>query len=32
MPRTSLTLTRQGRTAWKAHLATLREIAGDVTP
>jgi DNA-binding MarR family transcriptional regulator len=28
MPRTSLTLTKQGRTAWKAHLATLREIAG----
>jgi DNA-binding HxlR family transcriptional regulator len=29
MPRTSLTLTRQGRSAWKAHLATLREIAGE---
>ena len=29
MPRTSLTLTKQGRTAWKAHLATLREIAGQ---
>jgi len=29
MPRTSLTLTRQGRAAWKAHLATLREIAGE---
>lgn len=28
MPRTSLTLTRQGRTAWKAHLAALTEIAG----
>ena len=27
MPRTSLTLTKQGRAAWKAHLATLREIA-----
>ena len=29
MPRTSLTLTRQGRVAWTAHLATLREIAGE---
>lgn len=28
MPRTSLTLTSQGRAAWKAHLATLQEIAG----
>nr|WP_315268120.1 transcriptional regulator [Microbacterium lemovicicum] len=28
MPRTSLTLTREGRAAWKDHLATLREIAG----
>lgn len=28
MPRTSLTLTRAGRTAWSAHLTTLREIAG----
>lgn len=27
-PRTSLTLTREGRTAWRAHLAALREIAG----
>ena len=32
MPRTSLTLTRQGRTVWKAHLATLQEIAGDTAP
>ncbi len=29
MPRTSLTLTRQGRTAWKSHLAALTEIAGQ---
>lgn len=29
MPRTSLTLTREGRTAWRSHLTTLREIAGD---
>ncbi|MFC5928037.1 transcriptional regulator [Cryobacterium melibiosiphilum] len=29
MPRTSLTLTRQGRLAWKAHLAALTEIAGQ---
>lgn len=29
MPRTSLSLTKQGRAAWKAHLATLREIAGS---
>ncbi|WP_199176684.1 transcriptional regulator [Subtercola sp. Z020] len=28
-PRTSLTLTRHGRAGWRAHLATLREIAGD---
>jgi DNA-binding MarR family transcriptional regulator len=28
MPRTSLTLTRNGRAAWKAHLAALQEIAG----
>lgn len=28
MPRTSLTLTRAGRTAWSAHLAALRDIAG----
>jgi len=28
-PRTSLTLTRQGREAWRAHLAALREIAGQ---
>jgi DNA-binding MarR family transcriptional regulator len=28
MPRTSLTLTREGRAAWRAHLAALREIAG----
>ncbi|GGK92484.1 DNA-binding MarR family transcriptional regulator [Curtobacterium luteum] len=27
-PRTSLTLTRAGRAAWRAHLAALREIAG----
>ncbi|WP_083857963.1 transcriptional regulator [Curtobacterium sp. B18] len=27
-PRTSLTLTRPGRAAWRAHLAALREIAG----
>ncbi|MBD8702846.1 MULTISPECIES: transcriptional regulator [Frigoribacterium] len=26
-PRTSLKLTAEGRTAWAAHLATLREIA-----
>ncbi|MDY0947063.1 transcriptional regulator [Frigoribacterium sp. CFBP9039] len=26
-PRTSLKLTAEGRTAWSAHLATLREIA-----
>ncbi|RFA09092.1 ArsR family transcriptional regulator [Subtercola boreus] len=32
MPRTSLTLTRPGRTAWQTHLAALREIAGDATP
>lgn len=31
LPRTSLTLTRQGRAAWKAHLATLREIAGEAS-
>lgn len=31
MPRTSLTLTREGRAAWKGHLAALREIAGDST-
>ena len=29
MPRTSLTLTREGRAAWTSHLATLREIAGE---
>jgi DNA-binding MarR family transcriptional regulator len=29
MPRTSLTLTREGRARWKAHLAALREIAGQ---
>ncbi|RFA07513.1 ArsR family transcriptional regulator [Subtercola boreus] len=29
MPRTSLTLTRLGRSAWAAHLAALREIAGE---
>ncbi|KQO60242.1 winged helix-turn-helix domain-containing protein [Curtobacterium sp. Leaf261] len=28
-PRTSLTLSRAGRRAWQAHLAALREIAGD---
>jgi len=27
-PRTWLTLTKDGREAWTAHLATLREIAG----
>jgi DNA-binding MarR family transcriptional regulator len=27
MPRTSLTLTREGRAAWKAHLAALAAIA-----
>jgi hypothetical protein len=27
-PRTSMTVTRAGRAVWKAHLATLREIAG----
>ena len=27
-PRTWLSLTRQGRTAWAAHLDALREIAG----
>lgn len=26
-PRTSLTLTREGRMAWRAHLAALQEIA-----
>jgi DNA-binding MarR family transcriptional regulator len=30
MPRTSLTLTRQGRASWKAHLSALREIAGEI--
>jgi len=30
MPRTSLTLTRGGRIAWKAHLAALREIADEL--
>jgi DNA-binding MarR family transcriptional regulator len=30
MPRTSLTLTTQGRAAWRTHLATLREIAGSL--
>ncbi|WZH38650.1 MAG: transcriptional regulator [Microbacterium enclense] len=29
MPRTSLTLTKDGRAAWRTHLATLREIAGS---
>jgi DNA-binding MarR family transcriptional regulator len=29
MPRTSLTLTRAGRAAWRAHLDALRAIAGD---
>ncbi len=28
MPRTSLTMTKEGRAAWRAHLAALREIAG----
>ncbi|GEB45820.1 hypothetical protein MTE01_17650 [Microbacterium testaceum] len=28
MPRTSLTLTKEGRAAWRSHLDTLREIAG----
>ncbi|MDU0367249.1 transcriptional regulator [Microbacterium sp. NPDC089180] len=28
MPRTSLTMTAEGRTAWRSHLAVLREIAG----
>ena len=32
MPRTSLTLTRTGRAAWKTHLTALREIAGEATP
>ena len=32
MPRTTLTLTKSGRAAWKAHLATLREIAGETAP
>lgn len=32
MPRTSLTLTKQGRAAWNAHLSALRDIAGDITP
>lgn len=27
-PRTSMTVTRAGRSAWKTHLQTLREIAG----
>ncbi|MDP9737387.1 MULTISPECIES: winged helix-turn-helix domain-containing protein [unclassified Curtobacterium] len=26
-PRTSLTVTREGRTAWRTHLAALQEIA-----
>jgi len=30
MPRTSLTLTKAGRVAWRNHLATLREIAGSL--
>ncbi len=30
MPRTSLTLTKEGRVAWRNHLATLREIAGSL--
>jgi DNA-binding MarR family transcriptional regulator len=30
MPRTSLTLTREGRAVWRNHLATLREIAGSL--
>ncbi|WP_241988494.1 transcriptional regulator [Cryobacterium sp. TMT1-3] len=29
MPRTSLTLTRHGRAAWKTHLAALTEITGQ---
>ncbi|WP_235481070.1 winged helix-turn-helix domain-containing protein [Frondihabitans sp. Leaf304] len=29
MPRTTLALSAEGRTAWKAHLAALRDIAGD---
>jgi DNA-binding MarR family transcriptional regulator len=28
-PRTSLSLTQEGRRAWRAHLAALRAIAGD---
>jgi DNA-binding MarR family transcriptional regulator len=32
MPRTSLTLSRQGRAAWRRHLETLREIAGESAP
>lgn len=32
MPRTTLTLTKRGRAAWRAHLATLREIAGETAP
>ena len=32
-PRTSLTVTRAGRAAWRAHLDALRQIAGtDGTP
>ena len=31
MPRTSLTLTGEGRVAWKNHVATLREIANELT-
>jgi DNA-binding MarR family transcriptional regulator len=27
-PRTTVTLTREGRAAWQAHLAALRDIAG----
>ncbi|KTS05796.1 winged helix-turn-helix domain-containing protein [Microbacterium testaceum] len=30
MPRTALTLTKEGRVAWRNHLATLREIAGSL--
>jgi len=29
-PRTMLSLTKDGRSAWRKHLNTLREIAGDL--
>jgi DNA-binding MarR family transcriptional regulator len=31
MPRTSLTLTKTGRTAWTTHLVALNEIAGSAS-